>query len=65
MDLSSSNVYDGFGSVEERSSYDDGWIIFFSHVDDQEVNGDIVVSNLDRGIFGYPIHKVKGLVYQV
>jgi len=35
MDLSYSNVNDGLGSVEERSSLDDGWItLIFTHVDD-------------------------------
>ena len=47
MDLLYSNVYDGLGSVEERSSKDDGWIISLSHVDDQEVSGDVVVFDLD------------------
>ena len=65
MDLPCSNVYDGLASVEEWSSYDDCWIIFFSHVNYQEVSGDIVVFNLDRDVFGYPIHRAKGLVYQL
>ena len=47
MDLLYSNVYDGLDSVEERSSKDDGWIISLSHVDDQEVSGDVVVFDLD------------------
>ena len=65
MDLICSNVYVGLGSVEKWSSYDDGWTIFFSHVDDQEVSGDVVVFNLDIDIFGYPIHEAKGLVQQL
>ena len=32
VDLSRSDVDDRVGSVEERSSKDDGCIIFFSHV---------------------------------
>jgi len=65
MDLPCSNLYDGLGSVEERSSLDDGWIIFLSHVNDQEVSGDVVVFNLDKDVFGYPTHEAKRLVRQL
>ena len=38
VDFSGSNVDDGFDSVEERSSKDDGWIVLvFSHVNDLKI----------------------------
>ena len=44
VDLSRSDVDDRVGSVEERSSKDDGCIVFFfSHVQDHEVGRGIVI----------------------
>ena len=66
MDLPCSNVYDGLGGVEEWSSQDDGWItLIFTHVDEQQISGDVVVVDLDKDVFGYPFHKAKGLVRQL
>ena len=40
VDFSGSNIDDNFGSVEERSSKDDGWIILvFSHVNNLQPFG--------------------------
>jgi len=38
VDISGSDIYDGFDSDEERSSKDGGWIILvFSHVNDLKI----------------------------
>jgi hypothetical protein len=55
MDSPRSDIDDCIGSVEEWSSQDDGWIIFFFHVQDHEVSGGIVIMNLDHYVLCYAL----------
>ena len=56
VDLSRSDVDDRVGSVEERSSKDDGCIIFFfTHVQNHEVGRGKLIMYSYHDIFSYPL----------
>ena len=56
VDLSRSDVYDRVGGVEERSSKNDGCIIFFfTHVENHEVDRGIVIMYSYHDIFRYSL----------
>ena len=63
MDFSSSNVDDCFNSAEERSSKDDGWIVFvFSHVNNLKVCVDKMIVYFDRDISYYTLNLLECLI---
>ena len=57
VNLCRSDIDDHVGSVEERSSKDDGCIIFFSHVQDHEIGRGIVILYSYHNIFSNPLQK--------
>jgi hypothetical protein len=50
MDLSRSNVDDCIGGVEERSPQDDRCVFISRHVEDQEVDRNILILNFYQDI---------------
>ena len=54
VDLSRSDIDDLIGRVEERSSKDDRYIFFFSHVKDYEISRDIVILYSYHNVFCIP-----------
>jgi len=63
VDLSGSNVDDGFDSVEEWSSKDDGWIVLiFSYVNNLKICVDKMVVYFDRDIRYYTFDLSECLV---
>ena len=55
VDLSRSDVNDRIGGVEERSSEDDGCIIFFTHVQNHEVGRGKLIMYSYHNIPCYPL----------
>ena len=63
MDFSNSNVDDCFNGAEERSSKDDGWIVFvFSHVNNLKVYVGKMIVYFDRDISYYSFNLSKCLI---
>jgi len=66
VDFSSSNVDHCFNGAKERSSKDDGWIIFvFSHVNNLKVCVDEMIVYFDRDISYYTFNLSKCLIYHL
>jgi len=57
VDLSRFGIDDRVGSVEERSSKDDGYIFFFTHVQNHEVGRGIVIMYSYHDVFCYSLQK--------
>jgi hypothetical protein len=66
MDLSRSDVDDRIGGVEERSSKDDGCIIFlFFYVQNYEVSRGIMIMYSYHDISSYPFRKSDWLIHHL